>query len=151
MNFRDYLDYSDIYTDPKMLPYISYDPDSVELHVEKAGVAEEVYFHDRLTISWANGNDSYQEDWTDTNRKPTRFKVSKLDDSPITIYPGDSYYVTYKITVKPEVYAAMQSDKVTIKNRYLAYVDNEQGGKKINQVWQPLDLNEYSWVQKTSA
>lgn len=147
--FRDYLDYSDIYTDPKMLPYISYDPDSVELHVEKAGVAEEVYFHDRLTISWANGNDSYQEDWTDTNRKPTRFKVSKLDDSPITIYPGDSYYVTYKITVKPEVYAAMQSDKVTIKNRYLAYVDNEQGGKKINQVWQPLDLNEYSWVQKT--
>lgn len=147
--FRDYLDYSDIYTDPKMLSYISYDPDSVELHVEKAGVAEEVYFHDRLTISWANGNDSYQEDWTDTNRKPTRFKVSKLDDSPITIYPGDSYYVTYKITVKPEVYAAMQSDKVTIKNRYLAYVDNEQGGKKINQVWQPLDLNEYSWVQKT--
>ena len=51
--------------------------------------------------------------------------------------------------VKPEVYAAMQSDKVTIKNRYLAYVDNGQGGKKINQVWQPLDLNEYSWVQKT--
>ena len=147
--FRDYLDYSDIYTDPKMLPYISYDPTSVELHVEKAGVAEKVYSHDRLTISWANGNDSYQEDWTDTNRKPTRFKVSKLDNSPITIYPGDSYYVTYKITVKPEVYAAMQSDKVTIKNRYLAYVDNGQGGKKINQVWQPLDLNEYSWVQKT--
>ena len=149
--FRDYLDYSDIYTDPKMLPYISYDPNSVELHVEKAGVAETVYYHDRLTISWANGNDTYREDWnwTDTNRKPTRFKVSKLDDSPITIYPGDSYYVTYKITVKPEVYAAMQSDKVTIKNRYLAYVDNGQDGKKINQVWQPLDLNEYSWVQKT--
>ncbi len=147
--FRDYLDYSDIYTDPKMLPYISYDPTSVELHVEKAGGTKEVYDHTKLKILWANGNDNYQEDWTDTNRKPTRFKVSKLNGNPITIYPGDSYYVTYKIMVKPEVYAAMQSDKVTIKNRYLAYVDNGQGGKKINQVWQPLDLNEYSWVQKT--
>ena len=149
--FRDYLDYSDIYTDPKMLPYISYDPNSVELHVEKAGVAETVYSHDRLTISWANGNDSYREDWdwTDTNKKPTRFKVSKLDGSPITIYPGDLYYVKYKITVKPEVYAAMQSDKVTIKNRYLAYVDNGQGGQKINQVYSQLELKDYSWVQKT--
>ena len=147
--FRDYLDYSDIYTDPKMLPYISYDPTSVELHVEKAGGTKEVYDHTKLTILWANGNDNYQKDWTDTNRKPTRFKVSKLNGNPITIYPGDSYYVTYKITVKPEVYAAMQSDKVTIKNRYLAYVDNGQGEQKINQVWQPLDLNDYSWVQKT--
>ena len=147
--FRDYLDYSDIYTDPKMLPYISYDPTSVELHVEKAGGTKEVYDRTKLTILWANGNDDYQENWTDTNSNPTRFKVSKLNERPITIYPGDSYYVTYKITVKPEVYAAMQSDKVTIKNRYLAYVDNGQGEQKINQVWQPLDLNDYSWVQKT--
>ena len=147
--FRDYLDYSDIYTDPKMLPYISYDPTSVELHVEKAGGTKEVYDRTKLTILWANGNDDYQENWTDTNSNPTRFKVSKLNGKPITIYPGDSYYVTYKITVKPEVYAAMQSDKVTIKNRYLAYVDNGQGEQKINQVWQPLDLNDYSWVQKT--
>lgn len=132
-----------------MLPYISYDPTSVELHVEKAGGTKEVYDHTKLTILWANGNDNYQEDWTDTNRKPTRFKVSKLDGSPITIYPGDLYYVKYKITVKPEVYAAMQSDKVTIKNRYLAYVDNGQGGQKINQVYSQLELKDYSWVQKT--
>lgn len=149
--FRDYLDYQydNYHTDPKMLPYISYDPTSVELHVEKAGGTKEVYDHTKLTILWANGNDNYQEDWTDTNRKPTRFKVSKLDGSPITIYPGDLYYVKYKITVKPEVYAAMQSDKVTIKNRYLAYVDNGQGGQKINQVYSQLELKDYSWVQKT--
>lgn len=30
--FMDYLNYGDIYTDNKMLPYISYDKDSVELH-----------------------------------------------------------------------------------------------------------------------
>lgn len=132
-----------------MRPYISYDRTSVQLHVKKAGEAETVYDYTKLTISWANGNDDYQENWTDTNSNPTRFKVSKLNGSPITIYPGDSYYVTYKITVKPEVYAAMQSDKVTITNRYLAYVDNEKGGQEINRVWQQLELNEYSWVQKT--
>lgn len=131
-----------------MRPYISYDRTSVQLHVKKAGEAETVYDYTKLTISWANGNDDYQENWTDTNSNPTRFKVSKLNGSPITIYPGDSYYVTYKITVKPEVYAAMQSDKVTITNRYLAYVDNEKGGQEINRVWQQLELNEYSWVQK---
>lgn len=147
--FRDYLDYPDKFnTDSKMRPYISYDRTSVQLHVKKAGEAETVYDYTKLTISWANGNDDYQENWTDTNSNPTRFKVSKLNGSPITIYPGDSYYVTYKITVKPEVYAAMQSDKVTITNRYLAYVDNEKGGQEINRVWQQLELNEYSWVQK---
>lgn len=151
--FRDYLDYSDTFhTDPKMLPYISYDRTSVQLHVKKTGEADyTVYDGSQITISWANGNDKYQEDWdwTDTNRKPTRFKVSKLNGQPITIYPGDSYYVTYKITVKPEVYAAMQSDKVTITNRYLAYVDNGQGGQKINQVYSQLELKDYTWVQKT--
>ena len=151
--FRDYLDYSDTFhTDPKMFPYISYDRTSVQLHVKKAGEADyTVYGGSQITISWANGNDKYQEDWnwTDTNRKPTRFKVSKLKGQPITIYPGDSYYVTYKITVKPEVYAAMQSDKVTITNRYLAYVDNGQGGQKINQVYSQLELKDYTWVQKT--
>lgn len=151
--FRDYLDYPDKFnTDSKMRPYISYDRTSVQLHVKKAGEADyTVYGGSQITISWANGNDKYQEDWnwTDTNRKPTRFKVSKLNGKPITIYPGDSYYVTYKITVKPEVYAAMQSDKVTITNRYLAYVDNGQDGQKINQVYSQLELKDYSWVQKT--
>lgn len=113
--FRDYLDYPDKFnTDSKMRPYISYDRTSVQLHVKKAGEAETVYDYTKLTISWANGNDDYQKNWTDTNSNPTRFKVSKLSGRPITIYPGDSYYVTYKITVKPEVYAAMQSDKVTM-------------------------------------
>lgn len=148
--FRDYLDYPDKFnTDSKMRPYISYDRTSVQLHVKKAGEAETVYDYTKLTISWANGNDDYQENWTDTNSNPTRFKVSKLNESPITIYPGDSYYVTYKITVKPEVYAAMQSDKVTITNRYLAYVDNGQDGQKINQVYSQLELKDYTWVQKT--
>ena len=150
--FRDYLDYQydNYHTDPKMLPYISYDRTSVQLYVKKAGQENyTVYSGNQITTLWANGDDNYQEKWTDTTRNPTRFKVSKLDDKPITIYPGDSYYVKYKITVKPEVYAAMQSDKVTITNRYLAYVDNGQGGQKINQVYSQLELKDYSWVQKT--
>lgn len=84
--FRDYLDYPDKFnTDSKMRPYISYDRTSVQLHVKKAGEAETVYDYTKLTISWANGNDDYQENWTDTNSNPTRFKVSKLNERPITI------------------------------------------------------------------
>lgn len=150
--FRDYLDYQydNYHTNSKMLPYISYDSTSVQLHVKKAGQENyTVYSGNQITTLWANGDDNYQKNWTDTTRNPTRFKVSKLNGNPITIYPGDSYYVTYKITVKPEVYAAMQSDKVTIKNRYLAYVDNGQGEQKINQVYSQLELKDYSWVQKT--
>lgn len=150
--FRDYLDYQydNYHTDPKMLPYISYDRNSVQLYVKRAGQENyTVYSGNQITTLWARGDDNYQEKWTNTDSNPTRFKVSKLNGSQITIYPGDSYYVKYKITVKPEVYAAMQSDKVTIKNRYLAYVDNGQGGQKINQVYSQLELKDYSWVQKT--
>lgn len=153
--FWDYLDYNDnIRTDEKMLPYISYNRKSVEVYGKKAG--EENYSKlnsNQYVLKWGNQTIDYTEKWTD-NSEPTRFKVAVTgtEDNPITMNHGDSYYVTYKLKVKPEVYAAMQSNKVEIKNRYLASSQNASDGTSsgiIDKVYSQLDLDEYTWVQKT--
>ena len=153
--FWDYLDYNDnIRTDEKMLPYISYNRKSVEVYGKKAG--EENYSKlnsNQYVLKWGNQTIDYTEKWTD-NSEPTRFKVAVTgtEDNPITINHGDSYYVTYTLKVDPEVYAAMQSNNVAIKNRYLASSQNASDGTSsgiIDKVYSQLDLDEYTWVQKT--
>lgn len=142
--FRDSLD-SDIYTDSKMLPYISFVENSIVLHVKKAGETEYTdYSGSHITVGWAKGNDNcstYKED-------STRFNVYELNNQPITINPGDSYYVTYTLKIKPEVYAAMQSNSVTIKNRYFSYSRDKLLNKVFND---KLNLHERKWVEKSVA
>lgn len=99
--FADYLDYedgNDFKTDSNMLPYISFVEDSVVLHVKKA---EETGYTDysgsHITVGWAKGNDTYS---TTYKKDSTRFKVYELNNKSITINPGDSYYVTYKLNQK---------------------------------------------------
>ena len=136
--FMDYLNYGDIYTDNKMLPYISYEKDSVELHQIKDGKDEKV------------DKSKYKVEW-ETDGNPKRFRVTGSDSEPLTIYPGDQYYVTYKLKVKPEVYAAMQSDQVTIYNRYINNADNAKDADNdsiLNKWWTQVDLKEYKWVEK---
>lgn len=142
--FRDSLD-NDIYTDPKMLPYISFVKDSFVLHVKKASETEYKEFKGTdISVGWAKGDDNYSTYKEDS----TRFNVYKLNNELITINPGDSYYVTYTLKIKPEVYAAMQSNSVTIKNRYFSY----SGDKQLNRVFNDkLILNERKWVDKSVA
>ena len=142
--FRDSLD-NDIYTDPKMLPYISFVKDSVVLHVKKASEKEyKEYKGTDISVGWAKGDDSYSTYKEDS----TRFKVDGLNNNSITVNPGDSYYVTYTLKIKPEVYAAMQSNSVTIKNRYFSY----SGDKQLNRVFNDkLILNERKGVDKSVA
>lgn len=140
--FRDYLDYWDINTDSKMLRYISYVEDSVVLHVKKAN--ETVYKEYKgkdITVGWAQGTEVYSA----YNENSTRFKVYKLNNESITINPGDSYYVTYTLKIKPEVYAAMQANSVKIKNRYVACSEDNELDKVFND---KLELSEYKWVDK---
>lgn len=147
--FADYLDYEDgrdFKTDSKMLPYISFIEDSVVLHVKKAGETEyKEYKGNKISVKWANGNDTYT---TKYNENSTRFKVYELNNKSITINPGDSYYVTYTLKIKPEVYAAMQSNSVTIKNRYYTYSNDKELDKVGNT---NLTLSEYKWVEKNVA
>lgn len=129
-----------------MLPYISFVEDSVVLHVKKA---EETGYTDysgsHITVGWAKGNDTYSTTYKEDS---TRFKVYELNNKSITINPGDSYYVTYTLKIKPEVYAAMQSNSVTIKNRYYTYSKD----KYLNRVGKnDLTLSEYKWVDKDVA
>lgn len=147
--FADYLDYEDgvdFKTDSKMLPYISFIEDSVVLHVKKAGETEyKEHKGNEISVKWANGNDTYT---TKYNENSTRFKVYELNNKSITINPGDSYYVTYTLKIKPEVYAAMQSNSVTIKNRYYTYSNDKELDKVGHR---DLTLSEYKWVEKNVA
>lgn len=116
--FRDLLDASDIHTDKGALPYISYDRNSVELYVktDEASDYTSLSSETDYTVGWAKGNDDYITPWNDSNSNPTRFKITGAKGKPITVNPGDSYYVTYSVTVQPEALAAMKSDRVEVKN-----------------------------------
>lgn len=147
--FADYLDYVDDYdfkTDSKMLPYISFVENSIVLHVKTAGESGyKEYTGNDISVKWAKGNDTYSTTYKEDS---TRFKVYELNNKSITINPGDSYYVTYTLKIKPEVYAAMQSNSVNIKNRYYTYSTD----KELNKIGNTdLTLSEYKWVDKDVA
>ena len=143
--FFDYLNYSGFTNDNKMLPYISYMQDSIELH-KIVGSTDTTIDSSLYKVQWETNGINYKDTY-DGNSK--RFKLSGTTDHPITIYPGDSYYVTYKLKIKPEVYAAMQSGQVTIQNIYANDADN---AKKVtgmlDRTIAKLTLNDYTWIQK---
>lgn len=151
LELRDYLDASDIRTDPKALPYISYNCDSVELYVKKDENSDfmPVPATD-YTVSWANGGDNYVAPWNDSNENPTRFKITGVEGKPITVNPGDSYYATYTVTVKPEALAAMQANNVDVKNRYYVYASNAKpdSGGPLDKVWHGVNVGNYKWDEK---
>ena len=147
LEFRDYLDdqSDNIHTDSKALPYISYDRDSVKLYKAGAELPSTDY-----TVSWANGIDIYETPWADSNGNPTRFKITGAEGKPITVNPGDSYYATYTVTVKPEALAAMQANNVDVKNRYYVHVSNANSnfGNALNRVWDSANVGNYKWDEK---
>lgn len=143
--FFDYLNYPGRSTDEKMLPYISYVQDSVELH-QINGSTDSTIKRSLYKVQWETDGTNYKDTYDDN---PKGFKLSGAENQPITIYPGDSYYVTYKLKIKPEVYAAMQSGQVTIKNTYANDADNAKNlGGKLDRYSSTLVLNDYTWIQK---
>lgn len=143
--FFDYLNYSGRSTDEKMLPYISYIQDSVELH-QIQGSTDTTIDSSLYKVQWETNGTNYKDTY---DGNPKRFKLCGTKDYPITIYPGDSYYVTYKLKIKPEVYAAMQSGQVTIKNVYANDADNAKYlAGMLDRTMTTLDLNDYTWIHK---
>lgn len=141
--FADYLNYEDFFsTNSKMLPYVSYDRSSIKVYRTSDN---ELISSNDYVVTWANDNNQYKAEWNDTDGNPTRFKVTLNQQ----LNPGDSYYVTYQLIVKPEVYAAMQNDNVTVWNRYLTYAENVNSPNLIDKFFQKLELNEYKWLEKT--
>lgn len=149
--FYDYLNYHNIRTDETMLPYISYERSTVELYQTKDG-KDTLVDPSNYKVEWEMDGKNYKADWSNnSDGNPKRFRIRGTDSNPFTVYPGDSYYVTYKLKVKPEVYAAMQSNNVTIYNRYIANADNakEFDDTILNRTFSQLDLDDYKWVEKT--
>lgn len=147
--FYDYLNYHNIRTDETMLPYISYERSTVELYQTKDG-KDTLVDPSNYKVEWEMDGTNYKADWSNSDGNPKRFRIRGTDSNPFTVYPGDSYYVTYKLKVKPEVYAAMQSNNVTIYNRYIANADNakEFDDTILNRTYEQLKLEDYKWVDK---
>lgn len=145
--FRDYLDdkSGNNYTDSKALPYISYNRDSVKLYRNGNEVSSTDY-----TVSWANGNNDYVTFWNDLNNNPTRFKITGTEGKAITVAPGDSYYATYTVTVRPEALAAIQANNVDVKNRYYVYASNAKPnfGDALNRWMDSAKVGNYKWDEK---
>ena len=120
--FYDYLNHSNNATNEKILPYVTYNKDSVKLFKIDGNGTTEVDSA-KYVVSWSKDKSNYETDWKDTEN-PTCFKVSGSKNNPIIVNPGDSYYVTYKVTVKPDALAAMHANSVVIKNRWIASADN---------------------------
>lgn len=143
--FFDYLNYSGFANDNKMLPYISYMQDSIELH-KIVGSTDTTIDSSLYKVQWETNGTNYKDTY-DGNSK--RFKLRGTKEHPITVYPGDSYYVTYKLKIKPEVYAAMQAGQVLIQNIYANDADNaKKVAGMLDRTIAKLTLNDYTWIQK---
>lgn len=146
--FYDYLNYYDMRTDETMLPYISYERSTVELYQTKDG-KDTLVDPSNYKVEWEMDGTNYKADWSDSDGNPKRFRIRGTDSNPFTVYPGNSYYVTYKLKIKPEVYAAMQSNIVDVLNRYVTNADNaKKNGDVIDKWHHKLQLNDYNWVEK---
>lgn len=149
--FWDYLNYSDFHTDPTILPYVIYDRDSVELYKKADGTSAytKVAPADYVT-SWSSDKSTYVPDWTDTTLNPECFKITGAEGKPIIVNPGDAYYATYKVTVKPEALAVMKKDSVEVKNRYLVSAPNAKSkfGEAFDRIYHIEQVGDYSWNEK---
>lgn len=149
----DYLDYSDHYVNEKIRKYVSYNKDSFKVSVQKSnGITKELE-ENEYKLAWAKGDKNYKTEWDyKKDGNPTRFKITGSDKSPITVDPGDSYYVTYSVTVQPEALAVMKSNSVQISNRYLVNASNAKheyrGWDFLDRVARDLNVGEYKWDEK---
>lgn len=151
--FYDWLDYSIYYIHPSIRNYVNFDYDSVKLFFKKYGSTTAVEVDSsKYDVKWSDSTGSYKNfnEWTDT-KLITRFRVAGSDGNPITIYPGDYYYVTYSLTVEPDVFAIMQNNRVNINNTYLSNASNVE--KKfdgmIDRYASSKVVGDYTWDTKS--
>ncbi len=143
----DFLDYyKDFFTDENIREYVTYDLNSVKLF--KNNVSE-----DAFKVSWAKNKDDYKANWNvEVDGKPTRFKITGTDNSPIVLNPGDSIYATYSVKVAPEAFAKIQNNSVAVKNRYLVKASNTNNRADdwaLDEVWHIENINTYKWDEKS--
>lgn len=148
----DFLDYNkDFFTDENIRDYVTYDLNSVKLFKKNAG--EDTFKDYSFKVSWAKNTDDYKANWNvEVDGKPTRFKITGTDNSPIVLNPGDSIYATYSVKVAPEAFAKIQNNSVAVKNRYLVKASNTNNSADnwaLDKVWHIENINTYKWDAKS--
>lgn len=150
--FFDCLNYEDVFsTDSNILKYVKYDSNSFNLSVQKKGDSNySEVDKSKYVIQWSNDRQNYKTDWVGTDN-PTCFKLAGKEGNPIIVNPGDSYYVTYTLIVKPGAFAEVKKDSIDIKNRFLLSASNveKQFGDAFDRVWCTEQINTYKWNEKS--
>lgn len=115
LQFRDFLRN----IDNDLLQYVTFDHTSFKLYKNDKMVNPTKY-----NVKWSSEtNNTDFKEWNEVTN-PKSFKLSGNEGSPIDLSPGDSCYVTYNVIVKPEAFAKMHSDSITVDNRFVAHADN---------------------------
>lgn len=150
--FFDCLNYEDVFsTDSNILKYVKYDSNSFNLSVQKKGDSNySEVDKSNYAVQWSNDRQNYVTEWNGTDN-PTCFKLAGKEGNPIIVNPGDSYYVTYSLIVKPEAFAEVKKDSIDIKNRFLLSSSNvkKQFGDAFDRVWCTEQINTYKWDEKS--
>ena len=150
--FFDCLNYEDAYsTDSNILKYVKYDSSSFNLSVQKKGDSNySKVDKSNYVVQWSNDRQNYVTEWNGTDN-PTCFKLAGKEGNPIIVNPGDSYYVTYTLIVKPGAFAEVKKDSIDIKNRFLLSASNveKQFGDAFDRVWCTEQINTYKWDEKS--
>ena len=147
--FLDYLDHASNPTDSTVRHYVDYNNDVKLYKVEATGVSKEVDAS-KYQVRWSDDKTNYEE-FNQVN-SPTNFKVSGTTENPLTINPGEHYYVTYSVTVNPEAMAAMKKDNVEIKNRMIvaaSNADKENMRPGFEAYNHKETIGNYKWDEKT--
>lgn len=115
LQFRDFLRN----IDNDLLQYVTFDHTSFKLYKNDKMVNPTKY-----NVKWSSEtNNTDFKEWNEVTN-PKSFKLSGNEGSPIDLSPGQSCYVTYNVIVKPEAFAKMHSDSITVDNRFVAHADN---------------------------
>lgn len=121
LQFRDYLNnMSD-----ELLPYITFDNNSFKLYKNDKLIESTEY-----NVKWSTEtNNTNFKEWNEV-KNPKSLILSGNKNSPIDLSPGESCYVTYNVIVKPEAFAKMHSDSITVNNRFIAHANNVDNSKE---------------------
>lgn len=121
LQFRDY---SNNMSD-ELLPYITFDNNSFKLYKNDKLIESTEY-----NVKWSTEtNNTNFKEWNEV-KNPKSFILSGNKNSPIDLSPGESCYVTYNVIVKPEAFAKMHSDSITVNNRFIAHANNVDNSKE---------------------
>ena len=146
--FYDYLKH-DMNTeiDADLLQYIHFDRNSFKLYMNNDNDPVD---SSQYNIKWSTDNTNFKE-WSE-NDNFRSFLLSGNKNNPINLSPGESCYITYNVTVKPEAFAKLHTDSIHAFNRFVAHADNVNKRDDFTggfEAWNSIsNIKTYEWNGK---